>query len=96
MRTAPEKNYEHSGKLICFFVPFLTLWQFQLVQILCNYLLNFLAEHSSLLIQSEIVLLQLKLHMHLLLGYSVDNLDKFISNLTLKGIALHPYCKKQA
>ena len=35
--------------------------------------------------------------MHLLLGYSVDNLDKFILNLTLKGIAkLHPYCKKQA
>ena len=35
--------------------------------------------------------------MHLLLGYSVDNINKFILNLSLKGIAkLHPYCRKQA
>lgn len=35
--------------------------------------------------------------MHLLLGYSTDNINKFILNLSLKGIAkLHPYCRKQA
>ena len=35
--------------------------------------------------------------MHLLLGYSVDNINKFMLNLSLKGIAkLHPYCPKQA
>ena len=35
--------------------------------------------------------------MHLLLGYSVDNINKFILNLSIKGIAkLHPYCRKQA
>lgn len=35
--------------------------------------------------------------MHLLLGYPIDNINKFILNLSLKGIAkLHPYCRKQA
>ena len=35
--------------------------------------------------------------MHLLLGYSVDHINKFILNLSIKGIAkLHPYCIKQA
>lgn len=35
--------------------------------------------------------------MHLLLGYSVEHINKFILNLSLKGIAkMHPYCKKQA
>ena len=35
--------------------------------------------------------------MHLLLGYPVDHINKFILNLSLKGIArLNPYCIKQA
>ena len=35
--------------------------------------------------------------MHLLLGYSVDHINKFILNLSIKGMAkLHPYCIKQA
>lgn len=35
--------------------------------------------------------------MHLLLGYSVDHINKFILNLSLKGMAkLKPYCVKQA
>ena len=35
--------------------------------------------------------------MHLLLGYSVDHINKFILNLSLKGTAkLKPYCVKQA
>ena len=36
-------------------------------------------------------------NIHLLLGCSVDHINKFILNLSLKGIAkLHPYCRKQA
>lgn len=35
--------------------------------------------------------------MHLLLGYPVDHMNKFILNLSLKGIAkLNPYCIKHA
>lgn len=35
--------------------------------------------------------------MHLLLGYSTDNINDFIINLGLRGIArLHPHCVKQA
>ena len=35
--------------------------------------------------------------MHLLLGFLVDQINKFILNLSLKGMAkLNPYCKKQA
>ena len=35
--------------------------------------------------------------MHLLLGYPIDQINKFILNLSLKGMAkLNPYCKKQA
>lgn len=35
--------------------------------------------------------------MHLLLGYSIDQINGFLLNLSLKGIArLHPYCVKQA
>ena len=35
--------------------------------------------------------------MHLLLGYSVEHINRFILGLSLKGIAkLNPYCRKQA
>ena len=35
--------------------------------------------------------------MHLLLGYTVDHINKFLLNLSIKGIAkLNPYCVKQA
>ena len=35
--------------------------------------------------------------MHLILGFSVDHINKFILNLSLKGIAkLNPHCIKQA
>ena len=57
-------------------------------------MLNSLVEHLNQLNILIIILTELK---HLMLGFSVDHINKFILNLLLKGIAkLNPHCIKQA